>query len=659
MSPQKKLPDRKQNFPVLFAVFGVAGLLGALARVPSAPSGEVAHLASRFRFATQTLPRAPMPPGGVVFPVNRTCAHMQLYFYEVGGSAALGDLDGDGLPNDLVRTDIRSKAVVVSPAPGTGNRYAPFVLDFGKFFDRVTEYPTLVRIADMNEDGLEDIFVGFYGRPPLLLLRRAPADLKPQAPLSMDSFSVEELVPGLNQRWWTATATFADLDGDGHQDIFVGNYYPDGAELTDGTSTKPFEMNEDFSRARNGGTSRIFLYSGSRSGPNPAVSYRDAGNVLPNTSSRAWTLAVGAADLDRDGLSDLYIANDFGPDELLWNRSKPGAVKFQELHGQKSFFRAASTVIGQDSFKGMGIDFADINNDGIFDMYVSNIASPFALQESHFLWVSTGQMDRMTQGVAPWLDRADELGVAHSAWAWDAKFEDFDNAGTVEIVQATGLVKGTKNRWPDLAQVGAGNDLFVKYQSAWPTFLEGSDVDGTKLKPFWVLGSDGRYVDLSPVLFPDLTQAMRGIAIGDVDGDGYPDMVYAALWEDSVFVKNLASGNRFLGLHLLLPVAPPAGGAIASSLPRVHDGHPTWREGTPAIGSFVEIEMPDGRRQIRQVDGGNGHSGQRSPEVLFGLGKTSAAELPVHITWRDLNGALHHNTFSLAPGYHTIVLGGQ
>ena len=48
-------------------------------------------------------------------------------------------------------------------------------------------------------------------------------------------------------------------------------------------------------------------------------------------------------------------------------------------------------VIGDDSFKGMGIDFADINNDGIFDMYVSNIASPFRLQESHFLWVSTGQ----------------------------------------------------------------------------------------------------------------------------------------------------------------------------------------------------------------------------------------------------------------------------
>jgi hypothetical protein len=657
---QKEVKQRrKQNPQVLLAIFGVVGLLGGLSRVPGPPSGEAARLANRFRFAVETLPRAPIPPGGVVFPVNQTCAHMQLYFYEIGGSAALGDLDGDGLPNDLVRTDVHAKSVIVSPAPGTGNRYAPFVLDFGKFFDRVTEYPTLVRIADMNEDGLADILVGFYGRPPLLLLRRAPADLTPQTTLSMDSFSVEELVPGLDQRWWTATATFADIDGDGHQDIFVGNYYPDGAELTDGNSHKSFEMNEDFTRARNGGTSRIFLYCGSSSGPNPTVSYREVQNALPNTSSRAWTLAVGAADLDRDGLSDLYIANDFGPDELLWNRSTPGAVKFQELHGEKGFFRAASTVIGQDSFKGMGIDFADINNDGIFDMYVSNIASPFALQESHFLWASTGRMDRMAAGVAPWVDRADELGVAHSAWAWDAKFEDFDNDGVVELVQMTGLVKGTKNRWPDLAQVGTGNDLFVKYQWAWPTFLEGSDVDGTKLKPFWVLGSDGRYVDLSSILFPDLTQAMRGIAVGDVDGDGYPDMVYAALWDDSVFVKNLAGDNRFLGLHLLLPLPRGNGAPNLPGGPRVHDGHPKWREGTPAIGAFVEIEMPDGRRQIRQVDGGNGHSGQRSPEVRFGLGRTPAAQVPVHITWRDMNGALHHDNFSLAPGYHTIVLGAQ
>ncbi len=656
--PDKKIPQqRKQNLQVLLAVFIVVGVLGVLSRLPGVSPAEARNLATRFRFTWEKLPPVPIPEGGVVYPVNKTAAHMQFYFYQVGESAALGDLDGDGLPNDLCLTDVRTKTAMVRPVPGTGNRYAPFALDFGKLFDRVTEYPSVCRIADMNEDGLADLFVAFYGRPPLLLLRRAPADLARNAPLSMASFSVVELVPGLNQRWWTATATFADIDGDGHQDIVVGNYYPDGAELTSGDT--PFEMNNDFSRARNGGTSRIFLYVHSESSAAPTVRYRDAGDVFPDNGGHAWTLAVGAADLDRDGLSDLYIANDFGPDELLWNRSQPGVVKFQELKGEKGFFRPASMVIGHDSFKGMGIDFGDVNNDGIFDLTVSNIGSPFALQEAHFLWTSTGKMDQIAKGVAPWVDRANDVGVAHSAWAWDSKFEDFDNDGVLELVQATGLVKGTENRWPDLAQVGGANDALVKYQSSWPRFLEGSDVDGSYPNPFWVLASNGRYADLSTDLFPGLTPATRGIAIADVDGDGYPEMVYANFWEDSDYIKNHTTGNRFLGLHLLLPVASNGGAAKPPSTTTVHDGHPTWREGTPAIGAFVEAEIPNGPHQIRQVDGGNGHSGQRSPEVLFGLGRTSATKIIVRITWRDFQGALHHDVLSLTPGYHTIVLAAE
>jgi hypothetical protein len=291
-------------------------------------------------------------------------------------------------------------------------------------------------------------------------------------------------------------------------------------------------------------------------------------------------------------------------------------------------------------------------------MYVSNIGSPFALQESHFLWVSTGQQNLLKSGVAPFEERAGEVGVAHSAWAWDARFEDFDNDGQLEIVQATGLVKGTRNRWPDLAQVGGGNDTFVKYQSAWPKFLVGSDVDGSFPNPFWVRGSNGQYADLSANLFPGLKPATRGIAVADVDGDGYAEMVYANFWEDSDYIKNQASGNAFLGLHLLLPAAGgTAAAAAAPTATAVHEGHPAWREGTPAIGAFVEVELADGRKLIRQVDGGNGHSGQRSPEVLFGLGRAAAGSaLPVRITWRDLKGGLHQDTLRLAPGYHTVVL---
>lgn len=656
----RKSPQRKQNFQVVLTILAVVSVLAYLSRLPGVPAGEAANLATQFQFAWEEIPQPPTPAGGVVFPVNKTAQHMAFYFYQVGESAALGDLDGDGLPNDLCLTDVQTKSAMVRPVPHTGERYAPFTLEFGKLLDRVTQYPSVCRIADINEDGLSDLFIAFYGRPPILLLRNAALSATDKGGLSMQAFTVAELVPNLDQRWWTATATFADIDGDGQQDIIVGNYYPDDAELFDANSSRPFEMNRDFSRARNGGKNRIFLYVNSTTGATPSAMYRDAGDVFPDHGAYAWTLAVGAADLDRDGLSDLYIANDFGPDQLLWNQSQPGRVKFLELKGEKGFFRSASMAVGHDSFKGMSIDFGDVNHDGTFDMTVSNIGSPFALQEAHFLWTSTGQNERIKSGFAPWVNRSAETGVAHSAWGWDSRFEDFNNDGVLELVQATGLVKGTANRWPDLSQVGAGNDAFVKYQSCWPEFLMGSaEVDGSYPNPFWVLSNNGLYADLSTTLFPGLTPATRGIAIADVDGDGYPEMVYANFWERSVYIKNKTSGNSFLGLHLLLPAANTDNGAKPITATTVHDGHPRWREGTPAIGAFVEVDTPGTPSQIRQVDGGNGHSGQRSPQVLIGLGQTTATQIPVRITWRDLHGSLHHDALSLTPGYHTVVLAAQ
>lgn len=643
----------------MIAVVGlVVGILGWQSRLPGATRGEVTELASQFRMKTIALPPVPMPAGGAVYPINKTAQHMAFYFMQVGESAALGDLDGDGLPNDLCQTDVKAKSLFISPAPGTGERFAPFVVDFGSQVDRTTVHPSICRFADMNEDGLTDVFVTFYGRAPLMLLRKAPATLAAGAPVTQASFDIAELVPGLNERWWTATAAFADVDGDGHQDIIVGNYYPDGAQITDANSSVPFEMNENFNNAKNGGKNRIYLFSEGHAGDAPSVKYRDAGDVFPDNTEFAWTLAIGAADMDRDGLPELYIANDFGPDQMFSNQSKPGSVVFKELKGAQGAFIPESKSMGHDSFKGMSADFGDINHDGIFDIFVSNIGSPFALGESHFLWTSTGEVRSFRDGVAPWIDNGIKLGVGHSAWAWDTRFEDFNNDGTLELVQATGLVKGTANKWPDLAQVGASNDAFVKHQYNWPRFQQGNaSVDGWYPNPFWALGKQGRYVDLSGELFPGLTPATRGIAVSDVDGDGLPEMVYANFWEESQFIKNESPAGKFLGLHLLLPVASADPAAVAPTAPVVHAGHPAFREGTPAIGAFVEIDGPGGK-QIRQVDGGNGHSGQRAPVVRFGLG-ASAGDVPVKIKWRDAKGAMHENALTLASGYHTVVLAGD
>ena len=87
----------------------------------------------------------------VVFPFGEKFKHFGYYLTMIGASAALGDLDGDGLPNDLCITDVRAKSITVGPVPGTGNRYPTFSLDFGPGFDRRTAHPSVCRVFDIGE----------------------------------------------------------------------------------------------------------------------------------------------------------------------------------------------------------------------------------------------------------------------------------------------------------------------------------------------------------------------------------------------------------------------------------------------------------------------------------------------------------------------------
>jgi enediyne biosynthesis protein E4 len=112
------------------------------------------------------------------------------------------------------------------------------------------------------------------------------------------------------------------------------------------------------------------------------IPFKEIPGALPDEIACQWAVAMGAADLDGDLLPDLYIANDFGPDRLLHNRSTPGHLRFALLEGKRDPFTPKSCVLGHDSFNGMGVDFGDVNGDGFLDIYVSNIAAKFAFSGS-------------------------------------------------------------------------------------------------------------------------------------------------------------------------------------------------------------------------------------------------------------------------------------
>ena len=645
----------RRNIARLVAIAFVVALY-LLSQQPSLSTAERKKLATDFRFTRSSLYEVPASSYRSRRVVNPSLERIASWVSATGASVALNDLDGDGLSNDVCSVDPRTDRVAIAPAPGTPMRYQPFLLEAGALYDATVMAPMGCLPGDLNEDGLVDIVVTYWGRTPIVWLARKQ-DGTTRLKLSNDSYRPLEIVGG-GERWFTGASTLADLDGDGHLDIVIGNYYKDGAHILDAHNQTRQEMQHSMSRAYNAGQSRLLLWQSASAGNEPSVRFKEVKDYVEGSPEQkqmithGWTLAVGTADLDGDLLPEIYFANDFGPDRLLHNRSHPGQLRFAVLNGTKTLTTPNSKVVGRDSFKGMGVDFSDLNADGILDILVSNIAAEFALEESHLAFLSTGATSQMKSGAAPYVDRSEELGLSRSGWGWEIKVDDLNNDGVSEVLQATGFMKGEKNRWPELQELATGNDQLLSNPNSWPRFQPGDALCDQDHNPFFVRAADGRFYDLAAELGLDQTQVSRGIALADVNGDGLLDYAVANQWATSFFYLNESPrSGAFLGIRLRLPLdknlVAPTRVCSGSDLPS-----------RSAVGAVVKVLLPDGRRLVTQVDGGNGHSGKRSPDVHFGLGSVPLeVQLPVEINWRNGNGQVQQQKIQLKPGWHTVILG--
>ncbi|WP_433259927.1 FG-GAP repeat domain-containing protein [Actinosynnema sp. CS-041913] len=610
-----------------------------VARVPASSAEDTTRLAGGYRFEPVSVA---MPSGfrqQEVRRVNQDYRHIDAWISSVGAAIAMNDVDGDGLENDLCVTDPRIDRVVVTPVPGIGpTRYAPFALDPEPLpmNDRIAPMGCLP--GDFNEDGEIDLLVYYWGRTPIVFLARTGG-----TSLSQGSFTPTELAPRNGgaeydgPQWNSNAVAYDDFDGDGHQDLLITNYFPHGPVLDDRVSGG-VAMNYSMSDAQNGGEDYFFLFE---SATDDSVRFRQVDDALPTDVSKGWELAAAANDLDGDALPELYLANDFGPDRLLHNRSTPGKLSFGLVEGGRSAVTPKSKVLGADSFKGMGVDFGDLDGDGVYDLFVSNITTSWGIEESNFHFLGTaedqaGVRAKLTEGTPPFEDVSGPARTAWSGWGWDVKIADFANSGEPAIAQANGFVKGEVNRWPQLQELATANDALLADPYWWPNVTHGDDIAGSQRLHFYVRNTDGTYANIAPQLGLDVPVPTRGIATGDADGDGRLDFAVARQWDQPVFYHNQApEPGAFLGLKL------------------AHDS------GSPAVGAQVTVTTPDGRKHISRVDGGGGHAGKRGNEVHIGLGDNVSGPVRTQLKWRDRDGRPHEQDLQLTPGRHEIRLGTQ
>lgn len=639
---------------VLVVVIGAVLAVGANSAVAVSHGAQVA---AKYKFTEQPIA---LPPGydnqhmNTIRVVNPAYYKVRSWISAVGASIAINDITGHGRSDGMCIVDTRTNKVIVTytPTAAAADRFTPFTLNPAPLPYDNTMAPTGCAPGDFTGDGRMGFLVTYWGRTPILFLPKSDATTP-----SPSAYAPRELLPAQSSdgkyhgpRWNTDAVYIGDLDGTGHPSIIVGNYWPD-SDVLDPNGLKNVVMPNSLSSGNNAGGDHVLRWVSAASGKNPQANYAEQEHAIPFQVSTGWTLAIAGADLTGNGLPEVYLANDFGHGHLLYNESTPGHIKFAEAKGVRTPTTPKSFVLGNGSFKGMGVDFTDLNNTGRFDFLVSNINVPWGLEESNFVFVNQAKNNadmarQLRRGIAPFTQEAQQYGLAWTGWCWDVKAGDFLNNGQQEVIQTDGFIKGHVNRWNWLQEAATMNDDLLDNPALWPNFQPGDDVSGHEAIAFYTKNSSGKYVNISSALGLAVPAPTRAVATGDTTGTATLDFALARQWGPPAFYANRAPnrGNA-LDLKLYRPATNPA-------------GEPTSMKaiGTPAYGATVEISTPEGT-QVSQLDGGGGHVGFRSFDVHFGLG-SYAGPVSAHIRWRDLSGSLHQQTLSLAPGVHNLMLTG-
>ena len=477
----------------------------------------------------------------------------------MGSGVALFDYDNDGrldifVVNGAPLSDPTPKGTIPQKSgPPYWNRLYHQKPD-GTFED-VTEkaglqgagYGMGIAVGDYNNDGFEDLYVTAYGGNKLY---RNNGD---------GTFTDVTEKAGVTGSGWSTSAAWVDLDDDGQLDLVVLRYLQ-------------WDFDDIWCGERKEGR-RAYCHPDAYRAVAPFVYHNDGNGHFTEISHKvglaapAKGLGIALADYDRDGHVDIFVANDSMPEFLYHNK---GNGTFEEV--------ALSSGVAVDgeghTYAGMGVDFADYNNDGLPDLVVTDLASQmYALYRNN--GDGTFTYDSYPSGIG-------RMTMAHSGWG--VRFIDYDNDGYKDLLITQGHDLDTVQlNFPNLRY----REPMLLARNTGQKFVDVSAQSGDIFQKAWV---------------------GRGLALGDMDNDGRLDAVVTGN-DGALYVLHNSTQTQNHWLTLLLV------------------GHKSNRD---AIGAEVKIRTAKGM-QMATVTTAGSYLSSSDKRVHFGLGLETTAT--VEIRW--------------------------
>jgi hypothetical protein len=532
--------------------FGVLLIGAAVARQTSPTASVEKPFPGKFTDVTSAL--------GVHFKYLSSHTPKHYLLETKGGGVALFDYDNDGrldifLVNGAPLQDPTPQGSIPQKAgQNYWNRLYHQKPD-GTFED-VTEkaglqgvgYGMGVAVGDYDNDGNEDLYVTAYGGNKLY---HNNGD---------GTFTDVTEKAGVAGSGWSTSAAWVDLDNDGLLDLVVLRYVQwDFDDLWCG------EHKEGY---------RAYCHPDVFQPISPLVYHNDGNGHFTEVSQKIGlskpgkSLGIALADYDRDGHIDIFVAND-SMVEFLYHNKGDGTFEETGLLSEVAVDGDGRT------YAGMGVDFADYNNDGWPDLIITDLANQrYALYQNN--QDSTFTYSSFTSGIA-------RATMPHSGWG--VRFLDYDNDG-----------------WKDLL-IAQGHDLDT-VELNYPNLRY--------REPMLLLHNTGKdFVDVSSASGPIFREPWlgRGMAVGDIDNDGCLDAVVSTNDGPVHILHNeTPTQNHWLTLKLV--------------------GHKSNRD---AIGAEVKLVTAKGP-QFATVSTAGSYLSSSDKRVHFGLGSESLAR-SIEIRW--------------------------